>query len=84
METETPELTREQFQDLVKEKVLLRSIAKTFEAAEKVAEEFLNPFIESSYIEGFDTDFNEDTKGFHIAVHFADAEDLNFTIQSGS
>jgi len=84
MESDVPEMTREDFKQLVKENVLIASIAKTFDAAEKLAEDYLNPFIENNFIEGFDTDFDEDTKGFHIVVHFADDEDLDFKVSSGS
>ena len=74
------DLTREEFRELVKNNVLVPSVGKTFDATEKLIEDYLNPFVESNYIEGFDTEFNEDTKGFHLLVHFADEKDLEFSV----
>jgi hypothetical protein len=78
------DLTREEFRELVKNNVLVPSVGKTFDAAEKLAESFLNPYIENNYIEGFDTDFDEDTKGFRIAVHFDDETTLDFSIKGAA
>ena len=74
------DIAEEDFKQLVKENILIPSIAKTFDATEKLIEDYLNPFVESNYIEGFDTEFNEDTKGFHLLVHFADEKDLEFSV----
>lgn len=80
MESDVPEMTRDDFKQLIKENILIPSIAKTFDATEKLAEDYLNPFIEDNRIEGFDTDFDDETNEFHIVVHFADDEDLNFKV----
>jgi len=80
METDKSELSRKDFEELVRLNVLVPSIIKTFDDAQKLAEDYLNPYIERDYIEGFDTDFNDDRE-FELVIHFKDMSDLNFSIR---
>ena len=80
MDFETSMPTREAFQQLVIANVMGSVIGQLWDKAEKIAEDYLNPFIESNYIEGFDTDFDSNN-AFTLVVHFASEEDLTFVAE---
>lgn len=81
MDFETSMPTREAFQQLVIANVMGPVIGQLWDKAEKIAEDYLNPFIESNYIEGFDTTDFDSNNAFTLVVHFASEEDLTFVAE---
>ena len=72
-------LARDEFQTVVKEQLLPSLLMTTVDKAIELSNEFLNPFIEDATIEGFDFEYDEETRAVHIDVYYSD-DSFRFTI----
>lgn len=72
------DLDRSEFENVIKNDLLTKLVGKPIEECFETTNDFLNPYVEAGYIEGFDTDVDETQHTFEITTYFSDETSLLF------
>jgi hypothetical protein len=77
------DLDRSEFGNIIKNDLFTKLVGKPIEERFEIVNDFLDPYVEAGYIEGFDTDVDETQHIFEITTYFSDETSLLFRTAEG-